>query len=66
MKRVMMALGCAAVTMFAGCMCDQMAARVKFTSAPRIGIAYASKRDQDRKWRFTLRPEGRSLARRVF
>ena len=27
MKRVMMALGCAAVTMFAGCMCDQMAAR---------------------------------------
>jgi 3-methyladenine DNA glycosylase Mpg len=33
---------------------------------PRIGIAYASKRDQNRKWRFTLRPEGRSLARRVF
>ena len=30
-------------------------ARVKFTSAPRIGIAYASKRDQNRKWRFTLR-----------
>ena len=29
-------------------------ARVKFTSAPRIGIAYASKRDQKRKWRFTL------------
>ena len=29
-------------------------ARVKFTSAPRIGIAYASKRDQSRKWRFTL------------
>ena len=28
--------------------------RVKFTSAPRIGIAYASKRDQNRKWRFTL------------
>ena len=27
MKRVMMALGCAAVTMFAGCMCDQMAVR---------------------------------------
>ena len=24
------------------------------TSAPRIGIAYASKRDQNRKWRFTL------------
>ena len=40
--------------------------RVKFTAAPRIGIAYASKRDQNRKWRFTLRPEGRSLARRVF
>jgi 3-methyladenine DNA glycosylase Mpg len=33
---------------------------------PRIGIAYASKSDQNRKWRFTLRPEGRSLARRVF
>ena len=29
--------------------------RVKFTSAPRIGIAYASKRDQNRKWRFTLK-----------
>ena len=28
--------------------------RVKFTAAPRIGIAYASKRDQNRKWRFTL------------
>ena len=27
------------------------------TAAPRIGIAYASKRDQDRKWRFTLRHE---------
>ncbi len=36
------------------------------TAAPRIGIDYASKRDQNRKWRFTLRPEGRSLARRVF
>ena len=32
---------------------------------PRIGIAYASKRDQNRKWRFALRSEGRSLARRV-
>ena len=32
-------------------------ARVKFTSAPRIGIAYASKRDQSRKWRFTLKHE---------
>ena len=26
----------------------------KDTAAPRIGIAYASKRDQNRKWRFTL------------
>lgn len=41
MKRVMMAL-------------ESDGARVKFTSAPRIGIAYASKRDQNRKWRFTL------------
>jgi 3-methyladenine DNA glycosylase Mpg len=24
------------------------------TAAPRIGIAYASKRDQNRKWRFML------------
>ena len=24
------------------------------TSAPRIGIAYASKRDQNHKWRWTL------------
>ena len=29
--------------------------RVKFTSAPRIGIGYASKRDQSRKWRFIFR-----------
>ena len=29
--------------------------RVKFAAAPRIGIGYASKRDQKRKWRFTLR-----------
>ncbi|MBR4354220.1 MAG: DNA-3-methyladenine glycosylase [Kiritimatiellae bacterium] len=28
--------------------------RVKFSSAPRIGIAYATKRDQNRKWRFSL------------
>ena len=28
--------------------------RPKFTSAPRIGIAYASQRDQKRKWRFTI------------
>ena len=27
------------------------------TSAPRIGIAYASKRDQNRKWRFTFKKE---------
>ena len=27
------------------------------TAAPRIGIAYASKRDQNRKWRFTLKKE---------
>ncbi len=26
----------------------------RFTAAPRIGIGYASKRDQKRKWRFTL------------
>ena len=31
----------------------------KFTSAPRIGIGYASKRDQARKWRFSRkRKEG--------
>ena len=29
---------------------------------PRIGIAYASKRDQNRKWRFTLRHEISSRA----
>ena len=28
--------------------------RITFIAAPRIGIAYASKRDQNRKWRFTL------------
>ena len=28
--------------------------RVRFSAAPRIGIAYASTRDQARKWRFTL------------
>ena len=27
------------------------------TTAPRIGIAYASKRDQNRKWRFTIKKE---------
>jgi DNA-3-methyladenine glycosylase len=32
--------------------CD--GSRVMFTAAPRIGITYASKRDQNRKWRFTL------------
>ena len=31
--------------------------RVKFAAAPRIGIAYASKRDQNRKWRFTHKHE---------
>ena len=30
-------------------------ARVAFASSPRIGIGYASKRDQSRKWRFTMR-----------
>ena len=33
-------------------------ARVKFAAAPRIGIAYASNRDQKRKWRFTLKRGG--------
>ena len=28
------------------------------TVASRIGIAYASKRDQNRKWRFTFKKEG--------
>jgi len=32
-------------------------ARVKFTAAPRIGIACASKRDQNRKWRFTIKKD---------
>ena len=27
------------------------------TAAPCIGIAYASKRDQNRKWRFTIKKE---------
>ena len=27
------------------------------TAVPRFGIAYASKRDQDRKWRFTIKHE---------
>jgi 3-methyladenine DNA glycosylase Mpg len=27
------------------------------TSDPRIGIAYASNRDQNRKWRFTIKKE---------
>ena len=30
-------------------------ARTPFSAAPRIGIGYASKRDQARKWRFTRR-----------
>ena len=29
--------------------------RVKFTAAPRVGIGYASKLDQARKWRFIAR-----------
>ena len=33
---------------------ESSGSRVKFTAAPRIGIGYASKRDQSRKWRFTL------------
>ena len=32
------------------------------TAAPRIGIAYASKRDQNRKWRFTCKTIGRPAA----
>ena len=36
--------------------------RVKFTSAPRIGIAYASKSDQNRKWRFTCKTIARPAA----
>lgn len=36
-------------------------ARPMFASAPRIGIGYASKRDQSRKWRFTVcKTSGRS------
>ena len=37
----------------------------KFTAAPRIGIAYASKRDQSRKWRFTLRSTANQNSRIV-
>ena len=37
-------------------------ARVKFAAAPRIGIAYASKRDQNRKWRFTCKTIARPAA----
>ena len=33
--------------------------RAGFTASPRIGIAYASPRDQKRKWRFTLKPPRR-------
>ena len=33
--------------------------RVKFAAAPRIGIGYASRRDQARKWRFVLRKRKR-------
>ena len=34
----------------------------KDTAAPRIGIAYASKRDQNRKWRFTCKTIARPAA----
>ena len=37
---------------------------VTFAAASRIGIGYASKRDQKRKWRFTLR-SGNKMAREV-
>ena len=38
--------------------------RVKCTAAPRIGIGYASKRDQSRKWRFTrVKGNKKALAR---
>ena len=31
----------------------------RFKATPRIGIAYATKRDQNRKWRFVVvRPHG--------
>jgi DNA-3-methyladenine glycosylase len=33
--------------------------RVKFCATPRIGIGYASTRDQLRKWRFTVRAAGK-------
>ena len=32
--------------------------RARFTASLRIGISYASKRDQKRKWRFTLKRSG--------
>ena len=35
---------------------------VKFAAAPRFGIAYASKRDQNRKWRFTCKTIARPAA----
>lgn len=30
--------------------------RVRFDASPRIGIGYATRRDQSRKWRFKVRP----------
>ena len=36
-------------------------AHKNFTAAPRIGIAYATPRDQRRKWRFTVVLRGLSL-----
>ena len=36
----------------------------KFTAAPRIGIAYATQRDQRRKWRFTAKCRGEASGQR--
>ena len=33
---------------------ERVNSRAAFTASPRIGIGYASKRDQARKWRFTI------------
>ena len=37
--------------------CESCICKVSQDTAPRIGIAYASKRDQNRKWRFTIKHE---------
>ena len=52
MKRVMMALGCAAVTMFAGCMCDQMAAR---DLQPKEAVECPEIRSEERVFRAFVR-----------